>query len=76
MTVDGAVAGWYVAYMPEGGVAQALQVGCGERQAGAVLDRLFTDADAAGCAAVQGRLEPALLGACLLYTSPSPRDRS
>ena len=63
VTANGAIAGWYVAYMPEGGVAQALQVGCGERQSGAVLDRLFADADAAGCAAVQGRLEPALLAA-------------
>jgi hypothetical protein len=63
VTVDGAIAGWYVAYMPEGGVAQALQVGCGERRAGTVLDRLFADSAAAGCAAVQGRLEPALLAA-------------
>ena len=74
VTVDGAIAGWYVAYMPDGGVAQVLQVGCGERRAGTVLDRLFADAAAAGCAAVQGRLEPALLAAirdrrCLIRRS-------
>ena len=63
VSVDGVIAGWYVAYMPEGGVAQALQVGCAARQAGPVLDQLFADAAAAGCAAVQGRLEPALLAA-------------
>ena len=32
------------------------------RHAGAVLDRLFTDCAEAGCAAVQGRLEPAPAG--------------
>ena len=74
VSLDGVVAGWYVAYMPEGGVAQALQVGCAARRAGTVLDRLFADAAAAGCAAVQGRLEPALLGAirerrCLIRRS-------
>ena len=63
VSLDGAIAGWYVAYMPSGGVAQALQVGCARRGAGPVLDRLFADAAAAGCAGVQGRLEPALLAA-------------
>ena len=58
-----ATLGWYVAYLPGEGIAQVLQVGCGARHSGAVLDRLFTDCAEAGCAAVQGRLESHLLAA-------------
>ncbi len=55
--------GWYVAYLPSGGIAQAIGVGTIRPDAGPVLDRLFADARAVGASAVQGRTEPATLAA-------------
>lgn len=55
--------GWYVAYLPAGGIAQAIAVGSVRADAGPVLDRLFADARAAGASALQGRVEPAILPA-------------
>lgn len=48
-----------------GGVAQVLQVFAPPRHAGAVLDRLFARASAAGMVAVAGRGQPHLLDALL-----------
>lgn len=67
----GQVLGWYVAYLPARGIAQAIGLGSTRPDAGPVLDRLFADARAAGCSAVRGRAEPAILPAltsrrCLL----------
>jgi hypothetical protein len=56
----GQVAGWYVYYLRPGGISQVMQVAAGDRNVGAVLDHLFHDAEAAGAAALQGRLEPRL----------------
>jgi len=63
--------GWYVAYLPAQGIAQAIGVGSVRPDAGPVLDRLFADARAAGASALQGRVEHAILPAlttrrCLL----------
>lgn len=55
--------GWYVAYLPAKGIAQAIGVGSTSPDAGPILDRLFEDARAAGAIAVQGRIEPAILPA-------------
>jgi hypothetical protein len=55
--------GWYVAYLPSGGIAQAIGVGSSRPDAGPVLDGLFAEARAAGASAVQGRAEPGLLDA-------------
>lgn len=55
--------GWYVAYLPSSGIGQAIGIGSIRPDAGPVLDRLFSDARAAGASAVQGRVEPALLPA-------------
>ena len=59
----GAPAGWYVAYMPRGATAQAIGLGSARPDPGVVIDRLMADARAAGCDAVKGRVEPALLRA-------------
>lgn len=58
----GRVAGWYVYYVRRGGIAQVLQVAAPTGNADLVLDHLFWHAATGGAAAVQGRLEPALLG--------------
>lgn len=50
--------GWYVAYVPAGGVAQALQVVAGRDDVGPVLDALVHDAGARGAVAVSGRVDP------------------
>lgn len=50
--------GWYVAYVPEGGVAQALQVVAARADVGAVLDALLHDAGGRGAVAVSGRVDP------------------
>ena len=55
--------GWYVAYLPATGVAQAIGVGSVRPDAGPVLDRLFADVRAAGASALQGRAEHAILPA-------------
>ncbi len=59
----GAFVGWYVFYSCPGGISQAIQVGAAPASAGAVLDHLFHDAAERGSAAVQGRVEAALLPA-------------
>lgn len=59
----GRALGWYVAYLPATGIAQAIAVGSVRADAGPVLDRLFADARAAGASALQGRVEPAILPA-------------
>jgi hypothetical protein len=71
---EGAVLGWYVTYLPRGGIGQALQIAGDERHLGAVVDHLFQTAQAAGVAALQGRLEPRLRPhltgrRCLLHPS-------
>lgn len=71
---NGRVAGWYVYYLARGGIAQVLQVAAPNGNADLVLDHLFWHAANGGAAAVQGRLEPALLGPlrshwCLLSRS-------
>ena len=59
----GTPAGWYVAYMPRGATAQAIGLASARPDPGLVIDRLLADARAAGCHAVKGRVEPALLRA-------------
>ena len=71
---NGRVAGWYVYFLARGGVAQVMQIAAPSGRADLVLDHLFWHAANAGAAAVQGRIEPALLGAlrnhwCLLSRS-------
>ena len=58
---------------PEGPV-----VGILKKQAGDALTEAFTDADTFGLQYPQGcptEHKALLLSVCLLYTSPSPRDR-
>ncbi len=71
---DERVRGWYVYYLPEGGIGQVLQVVAGDRGVDDVLDDLFEDAHARGASAVQGRVEARLLGPlsrrhCVLHAS-------
>lgn len=67
----GRVAGWYVYYLAPGDVAQVLQVAAPNGDPDLVLDHLFWHAARGGAVAVQGRLEPPLLGLlerrCLLH---------
>lgn len=58
----GRVAGWYLYYLLPGGIAQVLQVAAPNGDPGLVLDHLFWHAATGGAAAVQGRVEPELLG--------------
>lgn len=58
----GRVAGWYVYYLLPGGIAQVLQVAAPGGDAELVLDQLCWHAARGGAVAVQGRLEPALVG--------------
>lgn len=58
----GRVAGWYVYYLAPGDVAQVLQVAAPNGDPDLVLDHLFWHAARGGAVAVQGRLEPPLLG--------------
>jgi hypothetical protein len=55
---DGALAGWYVAYVPPGDVAQVVQVA--GTHPDLVLDELFHHLAAQGAAGVQGRVDPFL----------------
>jgi hypothetical protein len=71
---SGAVLGWYMAYVPEGGIAQVMQVGATTSDAGAVLDDLFARCAAQGAAAVQGRLEPRLYDAVMERRLPLRRS--
>ncbi len=59
----GRALGWYVAYLPSTGIAQAIGIGSVRPDPGPVLDRLFDDARMAGASAVQGRVEHATLPA-------------
>ncbi len=70
----GRVLGWYVYYLPPGGIAQVLAAVATDGEVGLVLDHIFQDAAQGGAVAVQGRIEPAALGAlherrCLLTRS-------
>ena len=56
----GDVLGWYMAYFPEGGVGEVLQVLASESTISTVLDRLFTDALHARVTGLCGRLDPKL----------------
>jgi hypothetical protein len=64
-TPTGAPIGAFLYHGRPGGVAQVLQVFAPPRHAGAVLDRLFARASAAGMVAVAGRGQPHLLDALL-----------
>lgn len=48
------VLGWYVAYLQHRGLSQVMQIAARERDAQAVLDHLFYDAQSAGVAALAG----------------------
>jgi predicted ATP-grasp superfamily ATP-dependent carboligase len=70
----GEVAGWYVYYLREGGISHVMHLAAAPRQEDDVLEHLFDDARRRGAAALQGRLEPALLEPlsrhrCLLHPS-------
>ena len=57
---EGALVGWFVALIPDGGVATAVQVVARDGSEGTVLQGLFDAADGGGAVAVRGRLEPEL----------------
>jgi hypothetical protein len=57
------VLGWYVAYLQPRGLSEVMQIAAQERDAPAVLDHLFHDAQRAGVAALAGQLEPFLFEA-------------
>jgi hypothetical protein len=59
----GDVLGWYVAYVPPGGIAEAMQVAAKPVSAAVVLDDLCAHCAASGAAAVRGRLDPWLFDA-------------
>jgi hypothetical protein len=70
------VLGWYVAYLQRKGLSQVMQIAAKERDAAAVLDHLFHDAQSAGAAALAGQFEPSLFEAlsqrwrrCFLHLS-------
>ena len=56
----GEVVGWFVALVPRGGVATAVQVVARAGSEGTVLQCLLDAADEGGAIAVRGRLEPEL----------------
>lgn len=58
---NGRVAGWYIYFLPPGGIAQVLQVAA-PKKPDLVLDHLLWHAAQGGAAAVQGRVEPVLYG--------------
>jgi GNAT superfamily N-acetyltransferase len=67
--------GWYVAFLPPGGVGQVLQVVTSERDVDAVVDHLFHHARRTGTAVLRGRLEALLFEStwrhrCYLRHSP------
>jgi hypothetical protein len=73
---EGRVLGWYVAYLQRRGLSQVMQIAARERDAPAVLDHLFHDAQRAGVAVLAGQFEPALFEAlaqrqrrCFLHLS-------
>ncbi len=57
----GEMLGWYLAYFPEGGTGEVLQVVADADDIGTVLGRLFRDAGLAGVVALSGRADPALV---------------
>ncbi len=61
---DDRCAGWYVAYVPPGGVAQVVHIAGADLDV--VLETLAADAEEAGATALQGRIDP--------YLYPSVRD--
>lgn len=61
----GGVIGAFLYHGRPGGIAEVLQVFAAPKQAGAVLDRMFARANAAGMVAVAGRGQPHLLDALL-----------
>jgi hypothetical protein len=71
------VIGWYVAYLPPGGLGQTQQVAAAPGAADAVIARLFFDAAEAGVAALSGRFEPALFEPLLRrHCVPRPTARA
>jgi hypothetical protein len=60
---QGQLLGWYVVYVPAGGIAEAVQVAATEVTAPAVLDDLCAYCAGAGAAALRGRLDPWLFDA-------------
>jgi hypothetical protein len=64
-SASGGPLGWYVAYLPPGGIAQVMQVVAAADDVEAVVRHLLHHAQGAGVAAIQGRLEPHLFEAVL-----------
>jgi hypothetical protein len=56
----GRVLGWYVAYLPAGGVGEVVQLVALDRDVDAVVDHLFHHAWRSGTCLLRGRLEPLL----------------
>ncbi|HEX8862462.1 MAG TPA: hypothetical protein VGC06_25895 [Actinomycetes bacterium] len=57
---DGRVLGWYVAYLPAGGVGEVVQLVAPDDDVDAVLEHLLHDAWRSGATLLRGRLEPRL----------------
>jgi hypothetical protein len=73
---EGRVLGWYVAYLQRRGLSQVMQIAARGRDAPAVLDHLFHEAQRSGVAALAGQFEPSLFEAlaqrrrrCFLHLS-------
>lgn len=56
----GRVLGWYVAYLPAGGVGEVVQLVAPDRDVDAVVEHLFHHAWRSGATLLRGRLEPLL----------------
>jgi hypothetical protein len=54
----GELAGWYLYYLPPGGMAQVIQMGAQDDAVDGVIDHLFHDAWAQGAVGIGGRLQP------------------
>jgi hypothetical protein len=57
---DGRVLGWYIVYLQQGGIGQAIQIAARPRDVGGVVDHLFNHAWRSGVTVLRGRLEPIL----------------
>lgn len=57
----GALLGWYIWKLEQGGVATVLQIAARQSNAGFVLDHMIRRAHSEGAAAVAGRLQPRFL---------------
>jgi hypothetical protein len=73
---QGRVLGWYVAYLQPRGLSQVMQIAARERDAAAVLDHLFHEAQRVRVALLTGQFEPLLFEAlaqrrrrCFLHLS-------